>query len=107
MTNGAERPLNALRMEGEMTIYRADELRQVLMGAIQPEVRLEIDLSGVTELDTCGLQLLMLAKREAARQGGEVQLVRHSPPVLDVFELLNVAAFFGDHLVLPARTGRD
>jgi len=106
MTDGTELPLNTLRLEGEMTIYRAEELRQVLMGAIQPEARLEIDLSGVTELDTCGLQLLMQAKRAATRHGGEVQLVRHSPPVLDVFELLNVAAFFGDHLVLPARTGR-
>jgi hypothetical protein len=28
-------------------------------------------------------------------------LAAHSPAVLEVFELLNVAAFFGDHLVIP------
>ena len=40
-------------------------------------------------------------KRTAAKVGGELQLVAHSPAVLEVFELLNVAAFFGDHLVIP------
>jgi anti-anti-sigma regulatory factor len=65
---------------------------------------LVVNLAAVTELDTCGLQLLMLAKRSAAKLGGELQLVAHSPAVLEVFELLNVAAFFGDHLVIPPST---
>jgi anti-anti-sigma regulatory factor len=46
----------------------------------------------------------MLAKRTASKLGGELQLVAHSPAVLEVFELLNVAAFFGDHLVIPPST---
>jgi anti-anti-sigma regulatory factor len=62
---------------------------------------LVVNLAAVTELDTCGLQLLMLAKRTATKLGCELQLVAHSPAVLEVFELLNVAAFFGDHLVIP------
>jgi len=46
----------------------------------------------------------MLAKRTAQALGSELQLVGHSPAVLEVFELLNVAAFFGDHLVIvPGR----
>jgi anti-anti-sigma factor len=91
----------ALSIEGELSIYRADELKRALIEPLQQGVRLVVDLAAVTEIDTCGLQLLMLAKRSAAKLGGELQLVAHSPAVLEVFELLNVAAFFGDHLVIP------
>jgi anti-anti-sigma factor len=90
-----------LQIEGELSIYRADELKQALIEPLQSGVRLVVDLAAVTELDTCGLQLLMLAKRSAAKLGAELQLVAHSPAVLEVFELLNVAAFFGDPLVIP------
>jgi anti-anti-sigma factor len=93
-----------LQIEGELSIYRADELKRALIEPLKREVRLVVSLAAVTELDTCGLQLLMLAKRTAAKLGGELQLVAHSPAVLEVFELLNVAAFFGDHLVIPPST---
>ena len=92
-----------LRMEGEMTIYRAAELKQTLLAPLDHPGRLEIDLSGVTELDTAGLQLLMLAKRTAQANQSELRLAGHSPAVLDVFELLNLAAYFGDPLVIPSR----
>jgi anti-anti-sigma factor len=90
-----------LQIEGELSIYRADELKRALIEPLQNNMRLVVNLAGVSVLDTCGLQLLMLAKRTAAKVGGELQLVAHSPAVLEVFELLNVAAFFGDHLVIP------
>ena len=90
-----------LQIEGELSIYRADELKRALIEPLQKGVRLVVNLAAVTELDTCGLQLLMLAKRTATKLGCELQLVAHSPAVLEVFELLNVAAFFGDHLVIP------
>ena len=57
----------------------------------------------MTEIDTAGVQLLMLAKQEALRQQRELRLVGHSPAVLEVFELLNVAAYFSDPLVMAAR----
>ena len=56
----------------------------------------------MSEIDSAGVQLLMLAKREAQARGGELHLCGHSPAVLDVFELLDLAAFFGDPLVMPA-----
>ena len=81
-----------LRIDGECSIYRADELKAALTEPLQVGVRLVVDLSSVSELDTCGLQLLML--------GAELQLIGHSPAVIEVFELLNMAAFFGDPLVI-------
>lgn len=93
-----------LRIEGEMTIYRAEELKRALIGPLLQAERLEVDLSGVTEVDSVGLQLLMLAKRTASSLQGELRLVRHSPAVLEVFELLHIAAYFGDQLVISPRS---
>ena len=59
-----------LRIEGELTIFRAMELKPVMLADPLPE---EIDLSGVTELDTAGVQLLMLAKRTALAQQRELR----------------------------------
>ena len=88
-----------LRIEGELTIFRAMELKPELLTDPLPE---EINLAGVTEIDTAGVQLLMLAKRTALAQQRELHLVAHSPAVIEVFELLNVAAYFGDPLVMDS-----
>ncbi|MGV8891582.1 MAG: STAS domain-containing protein [Burkholderiaceae bacterium] len=93
-----------LRIQGELTIYRATELKQVLLAALAKPSSLEVDLSSVTEIDTAGVQLLMLAKKTAQAQQCELRLVAHSPAVTDVFELLNLAAYFGDPLVIASRT---
>ena len=94
-----------LNIAGELSIYRADELKHALIEPLGRGVQLVVNLAEVTEFDTCGLQLLMLAKRTAQALGSELQLVGHSPAVLEVFELLNVAAFFGDHLVIAPGRG--
>ena len=90
----------ALRIDGEMTIYRAEELKQALLSEPAP---VEIDLSGVTDIDTVGVQLLMLAKRTAQASQRDLRLVAHSAAVTDVFELLGLASFFDDPLVMNSR----
>ncbi|MDE2402000.1 MAG: STAS domain-containing protein [Burkholderiales bacterium] len=91
-----------LRIEGELTIYRAAELKAQLLEPLQGDAVLEVDLSHVSELDTCGVQLLMLAKRMAQAQGGEMHLSGHSAAVLEVFDLLDLAGHFGDPLVISS-----
>lgn len=90
-----------LQIEGEFTIYRAMELKTLLLTHPQP---LEINLSGVTELDTAGVQLLLLAKKTALAAHTKLRLVEHSPAVMEVFELLNLGAFFDDPLVMSKGT---
>ncbi|CAD5374662.1 Anti-sigma-factor antagonist (STAS) domain protein [Rubrivivax sp. A210] len=90
----------AMRIEGEMTIFRAAELAQALQAGPPPA---ELDLSGVTEIDCAGLQLLLLAKKKALADKRALSLVGHSAAVTEVFELLNVTAYFGDPLVVPPR----
>ena len=90
-----------VRIDGELTIYRADEIKSLLLEALAEPGDLELDLSGVSEIDTAGLQLLMLAKKTALAGPHALHLVRHSAAVAEVFELLDLAGYFGDPLVLP------
>ena len=83
-----------LPVEGEMTIYRATELKQILVDAVNGGQDLEIDLSAVTEIDTAGVQLLMLAKKLAQSKQQQLHLTGHSPAVLEAFELLNLGPYF-------------
>jgi anti-anti-sigma factor len=92
----------ALSIDGEMTIYRAAELRESLSAALAAGGDLELNLSGVTEMDSAGVQLLMAAKKTARDSQHEVRLVGHSPAVLEVFETLDLAGLFGDPLLMPA-----
>ena len=94
--------VHALRIDGELTIYRALELKQTLLDTVEAQPKVELDLSAVTEIDTAGLQLLMLAKRAAQAAQRELRLVGHSPAVLDVLQLFDLAAFFGDPLVVSS-----
>jgi anti-anti-sigma factor len=92
-----------LRLDGEWTIYRAGELKARLQAALEAAgAALELDLSGVTELDTAGIQLLMQAKREAQAKSCQLRLSGHSAAVLEAFELLNLAPYFGDPLVMAS-----
>ncbi|WP_052452678.1 STAS domain-containing protein [Noviherbaspirillum autotrophicum] len=89
-----------LRIEGEMTIYRVGELKGTLLAAIGKSSTLEIDLSAVTEIDTAGIQLLMLARKVAEAKGYALRLAAHSAAVVEAFELLNLAGYFGDPIVI-------
>lgn len=87
----------------DMTIYNALAQKSSLMEALEQCSDLEIDLSQVGEVDTAGFQLLLLTKREAALQNKRARIVAHSPAVHELLDFFNMAAFFGDPLVIPAR----
>jgi len=89
-----------IAIDGELTIYRAADLKVTVLEALRKSPVLEVDLSGVTELDTAGLQVLMLAKNTAAADQRELRLVNHSPAVVEIVEMLNLGAFFGDALLI-------
>jgi anti-anti-sigma factor len=91
---------DGLALTGELTVYHAADIRQTLLAALAEHPDgLDIDLSGVTEIDSAGVQLLMAAKQAL---GGALSLSAHSAPVLEVFELFALGSFFGDPLVMLA-----
>lgn len=90
----------ALRLEGEMTIFTAGEIKQRLLAPLPDCRRIDVDLSQVSEMDSAGLQLMILAKREANAMGKEICFVAHSPAVLEVLELCRLTGYFGDPVVM-------
>jgi anti-anti-sigma factor len=92
-----------LVLEGAVTIYSALELKGRLLAAVRDTPELHLDLSQVTELDSAGLQLLYLAKREAQHSGHALRIVGHSDAVRDVFDLCNLNGYFGDPTLIPAQ----
>jgi anti-anti-sigma factor len=92
-----------IRIEGDMTIYTALELKQALLPCLAEAPQLELDLARVNEMDSAGMQLLMLLKREAGKRGSRLALSAHSPAVTEIIDTFNLAAYFGDPIVLPDR----
>ncbi len=93
----------SMRIEGEFTIYNALQIRDGLLEHLASSDGIEVDLGGVTEMDTAGFQLLLAAKREGARLGKAVRYVSHSQAALEVIDLYNMATHFGDPLLISAR----
>jgi anti-anti-sigma factor len=91
-----DRGTRLVAMQGEMTIYAASAAKDTLLDALAGAADVEIDLSGVTEMDTAGVQLLVLLKREAASADKRLRLSHPSPAVMDVIDGYRLAAHFGD-----------
>ena len=101
---GAETSANAplaggaptLRIDGDLTVYTAGEWRARLASALDPTTGQGtlIDVSRVTEIDTAGLQLLLMARRAAAARPGPFALLAPSPSVRDLLQLCGL-----DHLI--------
>lgn len=88
-----------LALTGELTIYTAAEVKAALADAMATGDALEIDLAGITEIDTAGLQLMLIAKRHP---GQAVRFVNHPPAVLRLIDLANLGGAFGDPLFISA-----
>ena len=86
-------------LTGELTIYSAAEVKAGLAEAMAVASEIEVDLSGVTEMDTAGLQLMLIAKRNP---GKEVRFTNHTPAVLRLVDLANLGGMLGDPLVIAA-----
>ena len=91
-----------LCIEGELTIYRAAELKDAMLAALDREAALELDLSRVTELDTAGVQLLMLIHQTARARSKRLRLTASSPAVREVFALLHLDPYFSDGPTSPS-----
>jgi anti-sigma B factor antagonist len=64
----------------------------VLLDAVRTLDAPVLDLSEVTEFDCAGMQLLLVARREADQLGKQLTLQGASPAVRDAFALLGMTA---------------
>lgn len=84
-------------LEGELNIYTVAALKSEI--AAWPATQIEIDLSRVSDIDTAGLQWMLMVKRCDERQ---VNFSKHSPEVLRLIETAQLASRLGDPMVLRA-----
>ena len=103
MNTSANTPTGRQAIARDMTIYHALDLKAELLGNLDANQVIELDLSRVSAIDTAGIQLLMLAKRECQKQDKTLRIVAHSPAVHELMDFYNIAGFFGDPLVIQAR----
>ena len=90
-----------LVIDDQLTIYTATQHKEDLIGYLEDNHNIEIDLAAVSEIDSAGLQVLLLVKRESVERSKSVTLSNHSKAVLEVFELLDLSGHFGDPVVIP------
>lgn len=84
-----------LEIEGELTIYVAAEMKEKIGALLKGEAAIEIDLAQVGEIDTAGLQLLLLVQRECAKQKKDIVFSNPSDAVLACWRKCNLNATFG------------
>lgn len=79
-----------LVIEGDMTIYTAEALKEELSKYLSHSGNLQIDLSKVGEMDSAGAQLLLLAQRETECTERELGIKEPSEGVNATLTLLNL-----------------
>jgi anti-anti-sigma factor len=85
----------SLRLSGELTIYHAADLKQALLPFAADAGALALDLSGVTDIDSAGIQVLLAARRTLAARGATVRLTACSAAAQALFSLYGMADAFG------------
>ena len=73
-----------IRLEGEVNISSAAELKKLLIAALASGNELRVDLERATELDVTALQLLWAAEREARGSGTGFTLLGRVPEEISV-----------------------
>jgi len=83
-----------ITVQGGMTIYEAAEFKAHLLAALDTGAALELDLGEVDEADSAGVQLMLLARREAARTGVALHVARLAPAVDEALDRWGLRAAF-------------
>ena len=86
-------------LSGELTIYSVAQIKATLAEAMRDGGEIEVDLSGISDIDSAGLQLMLIAKRHL---DCGVRFVNHSPEVLRLVDLANLGGALGDPLFIAA-----
>lgn len=89
-------------VDGDLTIYSVAQRCRQWLDWLESADSLELDLSQVAEIDSAGMQLLIALKREAELHGKSLLLSRHSPVVVEMMDLFDLGAFFGDQMVITS-----
>ena len=84
-----------LTLSGEMTIYSAEQTAaSIFANEDLAGTALQIDMAGVTELDTAGLQILLMLRKQLGEQGS-IAISPGNPVAASVISQFQLAAYLG------------
>lgn len=78
-----KKELTQVAVHGAMTVVNAAELRERLLAAFAPGRDVELSLSGVTEIDATGLQLLCSCHRTSVVRGIGFRMKQETEPLVE------------------------
>jgi anti-sigma B factor antagonist len=84
-------------VEGELDVYTAPELAELLQGIDDEVTHVLVDLTGVTFIDSAGLALLTERARKLRAHDGMMMLAIDAVGVRRIFELTGLARYFTLH----------
>lgn len=87
--------LNAVAIEGRITVNNSDEMRRKLLAALRSKpMQVIVDLSQTTYMDSSGLATLLEAVRIARKQGTRLLLAGVSGQPRCLFEIGQIDRVF-------------
>jgi len=103
ITEREEPPFHVVEVAGEIDVYTAPRLREVVVGAIEDgHTRLIIDIESVAFLDSTGLGVLVGALKRVRADNGSLDIVCTSERLLRIFAITGLDKVFGLHASLDA-----
>jgi anti-anti-sigma factor len=78
-----------LKFDGEVTIYSVGKLKKAITSEILKSDEIRFDLSGVTQIDTSGFQLLIYLREEIRNVNKTLSVINTSNEVDYIFTLFN------------------
>lgn len=96
LSSHIEGKVGTLRMEGRFTFESHQPFKSAtapLLGAPDLE-RIELDLSAITYMDSSSLGLLLLLREKAEAKNIKVVLVRPSPTVMGILNVVHFSRLF-------------
>lgn len=91
----AENGEGKVGLRGEITIYDAQQCKQLLLDALKNNKIIHLDFSEVVEIDTAGIQILVAFLRSAKIQHRNVKFHAVGSGVIEVIRLCNLEAELG------------
>ncbi len=88
----------SIKISGDCTIFHVAEAKSTLLHNIAKlDRKVTLDLDDVTELDTAGVQLLLMLNKRVLAAGGKLRISALSAAAKQVFDALNLdSAFAGE-----------
>jgi len=91
MTCEVEKKKGVVHIRGEMTIYGAALLKEQFLTVTASQTKkCTVDLAEVSEIDTTGLQMLLIAHRDCVARGVKFSLANPSGVVRETLDLLKI-----------------